>query len=69
MAQLVKHLTLAQVMISQFMASIPVLGSVLTAGSLEPTLDSVSPSPPVPTLRTLGLSLSLSLSLSKINKH
>ena len=38
----VKHLTLAQVMISQFMGSSPALGSVLTAQSLEPTKDSVS---------------------------
>ena len=32
--QSVKHLTLAQVMISQFMSSSPTLGSVLTVGSL-----------------------------------
>ena len=43
-AQSVKHLTLAQVMISQFVGSSPVSGSVLTAQSLEPALDSVSPS-------------------------
>ena len=40
-AQLVKHLTSAQVMISQFMGSSPTSGSVLTAQSLEPALDSV----------------------------
>ena len=60
-AQLVKRLTSAQVMISRFMGSSPASGSVLTAQSLEPASDSVSPS----------LSLSLhhlhSLSLSKIN--
>ena len=43
-AQSVKHSTLAQVMISRFVALSPVLGSVLTAQSLEPALDSVSPS-------------------------
>ena len=42
-AQSVKCLTLAQVMISQLMGSSPVLGSVLTAQSLEPASDSVSP--------------------------
>ena len=42
-AQLVKHLTSAQVMISQFMGSGPALGSVQTAQSLEPASDSVSP--------------------------
>ena len=35
-AQLVKHLTSAHVMISQFMGSGPASGSVLTAQSLEP---------------------------------
>ena len=42
-AQLVKHLTSAQDMISQFMGSSPASGSVLTAQSLEPAFDSVSP--------------------------
>ena len=42
MAQLVKYLTLAQVMISWFVGSSPVSGSVLTAQSLDPALDSVS---------------------------
>ena len=45
MAQLVKYLTSAQVMITQFMGSSPASGSVLTAQSLEPASDSVSPSP------------------------
>ena len=44
MAQLVKRLTLAQVMISGFMGSSPELGPVLTAQSLEAASDSVSPS-------------------------
>ena len=51
MAQSVERPTLAQVMISQLVGSSPVLGSVLTARSLEPALDSVSPSlaaPPLP---------------------
>ena len=57
MAQLVKHPTSAQVMISWLLSLSSTKGSVLTAQSLEPALDSVSPS------------LSASLSLSKINKH
>ena len=43
-AQSVERPTSAQVMISQFVGSSPVSGSVLTAHSLEPALDSVSPS-------------------------
>ena len=43
-AQSVEHPTLAQVMTSQFVSSNPASGSVLTAQSLEPALDSVSPS-------------------------
>ena len=52
-AQLVKCLTSAQVMISQLVGSSPVSGSVLTAQSLEPASDSVSPSPSVPSLLIL----------------
>ena len=63
MAQSVKHPTSAQVMILQFMGSSPTSGSVLTAQSLEPASDSVSPSLSAPPL------LALSVSLSKINKH
>ena len=44
MARLAKCLTLAQVMISWFMSSIPASGSVLTPQCLEPASDSVSPS-------------------------
>ena len=62
-AQWVKCPTSAQVMISWFMGSSPALGSVLTAQSLEPALDSVSPS------RSASSLLTLCLSLSKINKH
>ena len=50
-AQLVKRLTSAQVVISQLVSSSPTSGSVLTAQSLEPASDSVSP---------CALSLSLS---------
>ena len=58
MAQSVERLTSAQVMISQFVGSSPMLGSVLTAGSLEPASDSVSPSLSAPPQLTFCLSLS-----------
>ena len=64
-AQSVKHLTLAQVMVSQFMSSSPTSGSVLVAQSLEPALASVSPSLYAPS----SLTLCLSFSLSKINTN
>ena len=55
---------LAQVIISRFVSLRPTLGSVLTAQSPEPALDSLSPlSLPLP----CSHALSLSLSLSKIN--
>ena len=57
-AQLVERPTLAQVMISWFMGSSPALGSVLTSQSLEPILDSVSPSLSAPPPFMLCLSLS-----------
>ena len=63
MAQSVEHPTLAQAMISQFVSSSSMLGSVLTTQSLEPALDSLSPSLSVPP----PLILSLSLPPSKIN--
>ena len=56
-AQLVRHPTLAQAMISWFMSSSPALSSVLTTQSLEPASDSVSPS--------LSLSLPHSRSVSQ----
>ena len=59
LTQLVKHPTSAQVMISQSVSSSPASGSVLTAQSLEPTSDSVSPSLSAPPLLMLCLSLSL----------
>ena len=63
MAQLVKCLTLAQVMISWFMSLSRASGSVLTAQSLEPASDSVSLSLPLPHSCSVSVSLSLSLSL------
>ena len=62
-AHSVKHPTSAQVMTSQFVGLSPSLGSVLTVQSLQPALNSVSPSFSAPPL------LILSLSLSNINKH
>ena len=57
MAQSVKPPTLAQIMISQFMSSSPILGYVLTAQTLEPASDSVSPTLSAPLLLILSLSL------------
>ena len=62
-------LTSAQVMISWSLSSSPLSDSVLTAQSLEPALDSVSPSLSVPSLLALCLSLFLSLCLFLKNKH
>ena len=59
-AQLVEHPTSAQVMILRFVSSSPASGLVLTARSLEPASDSVSPSLCVPPSLELGLSLPLS---------
>ena len=61
MAQLVECLTSAQVMISHSLSLSPTSGSALTAQSLEPASDSVSPSLSAPPL--------LRLSVSKINKN
>ena len=61
-AQLVKCLTSAQVMILWSMSLNPTLGSVLTSQSLEPASGSVSPSLSLPHLR------SVSLCVSKMNK-
>ena len=58
-AQLVEHPTSAQVMISQSVSLSPMSGSMLTAQSLEPALDSVSPSFSAPPLLMLSLSLSV----------
>ena len=59
-APLVKHLTSAQVMISQFMSLSPTSGSVLTAQSLLGML-SLSPSLPFPHF--------LSLKINKLKKN
>ena len=59
-ARSVKHLTSAQVMISWLMGLSPASGSALTARSLEPALDSGSPSlssPPLTHMLTRTLSL------------
>ena len=58
-AQLVEWPTSARVMISRSVSSSPTLGSVLAARSLEPALDSVSPSLSALPLLVLYLSLSL----------
>ena len=55
-AQSVKRPSSAQVMILWFMGSSPASGSVLTARSLKPASDSVSPSLSAP-VHTLSLSL------------
>ena len=57
MAQLVERPTLTQVMISHSVDSRPTLGSVLTAQSLEPALDTLSPSLSAPPLLVLHVSV------------
>ena len=55
-AQSVRHLTSAQVMVSWFVDLSPTSDSVLTAQSLEPALDSVSlPSLPLPYLCSVSI--------------
>ena len=61
-AQSIEHLTSAQVMISRSVSSSPASGSMLTAQSLEPVSDSVSPS------LSLTLPHSCSVSLCLKNK-
>ena len=56
-AQSVERPTSAQVMISQLVSSSPASDSVLKAQSLEPALDSVSPSLSAPNPLTFCLSL------------
>ena len=58
-AQSVKCLTLAQVMISWFVGLSPASSSVLTAQSLEPASNSVSPSLSLPLPHVCSVSLSL----------
>ena len=64
-AQSVEPQASVQVMISQFVSSSSVSGSVLTAQSLEPASGSVSPSPSAPPLLALCLSLKISKHLKK----
>ena len=63
MAQSVGRPTSARVMLSRSMNSSPALGSVRTAWSLEPALDSVSLPLFAPPLLSVSLSVSRSLSL------
>ena len=63
-AQSVKCLALAQVMILWLMSLSPTSGSVPTAQSLQPALECVSPS-----LSLCPSLIAICLSLSKINKH
>ena len=58
-AQSVERRTSAQIMISRSLSSSPASGSVLTAQSLEPASDSVSPSISAPPPHMLCLSLPL----------
>ena len=67
-AQSVKRPTSAQVLISQVVNSSPTSGSVLTARSLEPASDSVSPSLCPSPARTLSLSLKNESTLKKLIK-
>ena len=71
MAQSVKPLTSAQVMILHFGSLSPVSGSVLTAQSLESASDSVSPFLSAPPLHTLCLTLPLKnkINIKKIKKE
>ena len=68
-AQSAERPTLAQVTISRSVSSSPASGSVLTARSLEPATDSVSPSLSLPLPYLHALSLSLSLSKLNIKKN
>ena len=65
MAHLVEHPTSGRVVISQFVGSSPMSGSVLTAQSPEPDSDSVPPSLSAPTPLILGLSLSQKINIQK----
>ena len=66
MAQSVVCLTLAQVMILQFVSSSPVSGSVLAAQGLEPVWILCLPlSLPLPARACLSLSLSLKINIKK----
>ena len=66
MAQRIKHPTSAGVIILQFVGSSPTSGSVLTAQSLEPASDSLSPSLSAPPPLMLCLS---KINIKKIKKN
>ena len=68
MAQLVKRPTSAQVMISRFVSSSPASDSMLTAQSLEPASDSLSPSLSAPPPFMLCLCLKNKKTLNKKKK-
>ena len=68
MAQSVKRPTSTQVIISQFVGLSSVLGSVLTAQSLEPALDSASPYLSAFPLFAFSLSLSKKVNIKKLKK-
>ena len=63
--QSVKRPTSAQVTISWFMRLSPTSGCVLTARSLEPASDSVSPSLPIPCFLSLSLLQKQTLKIKK----
>ena len=65
MAQSVERLASVQVMILQFVGSNPAPGSVLTARSLEPASDSVSPSLSLPLPGSCSVSLSQKINIKK----
>ena len=69
MAQSVERPTSAQVMISRFVSSSPASGSVLTAQSLEPASDSVSPSLSVPPQLVLFVSQKINVKKMFLNKN
>ena len=66
-AQSVKHLSSAQVMISRLVRSSPLSGALLIAQSLESVLDSVFSSLPLPHLHSASLSLKNKQTLKIIN--
>ena len=69
LSHVVKRLTLAQGTVSWFMSSSPALGSVLTAQSLEPASDSVSPSLSPPPLPAHACAISLCITKYSVGKE
>ena len=66
MAQSVKRPASAQVMISRSVGLSPMLGSVLTAQSLEPASGSVSPFLPLPCLHSVCLKNKINIKKKKL---